>query len=330
MRHLSNLGNKFKIPIPVDEKGYIGRQCPNLNCKRYFKIRLGTGLKGENLPLHCPYCGHEGKIADFATQEQIDYAVSIVGRSVEEAVVQDLKDMASDFNRRMSSGLFALKMNVKSSPAPIRYYAEKELETDVECKNCSLQYSVYGVFAFCPDCGQHNSLQILEKNMELTGKMLDMAATTQTEIAGKLVENAFGDCVSAFDGFGRELCRLHASKSSDPVKAGKIPFQNLEGARQNLSRFFKLDLAAGLTGDEWKAAVRGFQKRHLLSHKTGVVDDDYVRKSGDAQAVVGRKVGVRADEVRELVRIVGKMARHVSRGLGGAKSVEQSSAGERP
>ena len=43
---------------------------------------------------------------------------------------------------------------------------EKQLETEVVCVNCTLRYSVYGVFAFCPDCGQHNSLQILDKNLD--------------------------------------------------------------------------------------------------------------------------------------------------------------------
>lgn len=33
--------------------------------------------------------------------------------------------------------------------------------------NCALSYSVFGLFAFCPDCSSHNSLQILIKNLGL-------------------------------------------------------------------------------------------------------------------------------------------------------------------
>jgi hypothetical protein len=146
--------------------------------------------------------------------------------------------------------------------------------------------------------------------------MLDIASAAEAELAGRLVENALEDCVSAFDGFGRELCRVHAKASNDPKKVEKVSFQNLEGAKQNVSELFKLDLAAGLTDDEWKMAVRAFQKRHLLSHKMGVVDTEYVRKSGDTQAVVGRKVNIDASEVRALVQIIGKLGRYLSDAMG--------------
>lgn len=142
--------------------------------------------------------------------------------------------------------------------------------------------------------------------------MLDMVATLEGDLAVRLTENALEDCVSAFDGFGREICHVYARKSTDPAKAEKVSFQNLEGARQSLSGLFNIDLAAGLVVDEWKIAVRGFQKRHLLSHKLGVVDEEYIRKTDDDRAVVGRKVNIGADDIRELVRILGKLAQSVS------------------
>jgi len=49
MRHLRQLGNQFSIPIPADDKGYIGRGCPD--CQRYFKITLGTRLSRPILSL---------------------------------------------------------------------------------------------------------------------------------------------------------------------------------------------------------------------------------------------------------------------------------------
>ena len=171
----------------------------------------------------------------------------------------------------------------RSDPAVCRLFVTTENKT--RNRSCLRQLHIalrgYGVFAFCPDCGLHNSLQILSKNLELAVKMLDMAATAEADLASRLIENALEDCVSAFDGFGREVCRVHARKSTDPAKAEKISFQNLEGARQNLSVLFNIDLAAGLASDEWKAAVQGFQKRHLFAHKMGVVDEEYIRRTGD-------------------------------------------------
>jgi hypothetical protein len=146
--------------------------------------------------------------------------------------------------------------------------------------------------------------------------MLDMAASAEAEVAGRLVENALEDCVSAFDGFGRELCRVHFKASADPDGVKKVSFQNLEGARQSVIALFKLDLAAGLIIDEWNAAVLAFQKRHLLAHKMGITDADYVRKSGDARAVVGRKVSVDANEVRKLSQVISKLGQYMCKAMG--------------
>ena len=53
----------------------------------------------------------------------------------------------------------------------------------------------------------------------LAAKMLDMATTADPEVVVRLTENALEDCVSAFDGFGRETYRVNAKTLSDPAKA---------------------------------------------------------------------------------------------------------------
>ncbi|MEW6114954.1 MAG: hypothetical protein AB1664_22685, partial [Thermodesulfobacteriota bacterium] len=314
MKHLRNLGNRFEIPLPVDEDGYLGRECPNVDCTGYFKIVPGTGLRGIT-ECHCPYCGHTADQSEFATQDQVEYAKSVAIRKITEAFIEDFKSLEFDIKPKGSFGI-GLSLKVKPGrPHPIHWYREKALETHIECSNCTLKYAVFGVFAFCPDCGQHNSLQILRKNLELVAKMLDMACSADAELAERLVENALEDCISAFDGFAREICRVRGKASTDPDMAEKVSFQNLGRGKQNVSTLFGLDLAAGLTDDEWRTAVRAFQKRHLLAHKMGVVDEEYVRKSGDADAVVGRKIKIGANEVRELVQILGKLAQHFVDGL---------------
>ena len=312
MDHLRRLGDNFSIPIPADEDGMRGRECPQSDCEGYFKVQFGTGLKGDGLPCHCPYCGHIAGHDHFWTKAQLEYAKSVAMREVTDAIHKDLKALEFDHKPQ---GLFGIGISMKVTPGrqtPIHYYQEKELETKLVCANCTLRYSVYGVFAFCPDCGEHNSLQILQNNLDVVSKMLDLAAGVEKEVAEKLVENALEDCVSAFDGFGRELCRVHASLAPNPAKAANISFQNLEGAKANVIDMFGVDLSAHVTPDEWKAGVRGFQKRHVVAHKMGVVDQDYITRSGDTQVTVGRKIIVGADETSELARIIGKIAPSLS------------------
>lgn len=311
MTHLRRLGSSISIHIPTDEDGFTGRECPNPDCLGYFKVEFGTGLQGEGLPCHCPYCGCTASHDQFWTKEQIEYAQSVALRTVTDALHKDLKSLEFDHKPRGAFGIgFSLK--VKPGPLPpIHRYREPRLETEVVCGGCTLHYAVYGVFAFCPDCGQHNSLQILIKNLELAVKMLDIAVAAEPDLAIHLVENALEDCVSAFDGFGREICSLFAAKAVNSAKAERVSFQNLDGARRSLSDLFNIDLAGRLVEDEWKTAVQGFQKRHLLAHKMGVVDEEYVRRTDDIRAVVGRKVVISADEVRELVRILSALAQSI-------------------
>ena len=44
-----------------------------------------------------------------------------------------------------------------------------------------------------------------------------------------------------------------------------------------------------------------FQKRHLLAHRLGIIDADYVSKTGCAPSLLGRKVTITDSDVRTLV-----------------------------
>lgn len=140
MRHLRQLGNQFSIPIPPDEKGYIGRECPE--CERYFKITLGTGLTGDDLPCYCPYCGHSAPQDQFFTQSQIEYAKSVVINKVTGAFIKDLKTLEFNHRPRGAFGI-GISMKVEGCPQPVRHYSELELEEEVVCEQ--LLFALHGV-----------------------------------------------------------------------------------------------------------------------------------------------------------------------------------------
>lgn len=300
MKNLRNLGSQFSISLPPDEEGLIGRECPVNECEGYFKIQPGTGLQGENLPCHCPYCGHGAASDKFFTKAQVEYAKSVVMHEVTGALLKDLKTLESNHRPRGALGTgFSIK--VTGQPASIRHYRESKLETEVVCDRCTLRYTIYGVFGFCPDCAVHNSLQVLHKNLELVRKILVAAKTQEEQVAQRLIENALEDCVSAFDGFGRETCRVFAEKTIRSEKAAGIRFQNIAGARARVKEQFGVDFAATTVHEDWQCILRAFQKRHLLAHKMGVVDAEYLSATDDSVAVLGRKIEVSSKEVNQLV-----------------------------
>lgn len=305
MRHLESLPNRFSISIKPDKDGYLGRECPVKTCKGYFKITPGTGLKGR-IPCHCPYCGHSGEMSDFTTKAQIEYAKSVVIRQVTDALHEDLKDMEFNHPPRGAFGIGISMKVTRDGPHPIRDYREKQLETEVICDKCTLRYAIFGVFGWCPDCGAHNSAQILGKNLELAKKELTLAQSVEKDLAEHLIGDALENVVSAFDGFGREVCER---------KGAEIRFQSLGGARKRVLEMFGFDFADSLPAADWETACRVFQKRHLLAHKMSVIDEDYIQKGNDPGAILGRKVRVTADEVAAAIAIIEALGKALYAGV---------------
>lgn len=220
--------------------------------------------------------------------------------------------------RQASRGNFVqLRMEYKGRPHPIRYYQEKQLETKVKCDVCTLEYAIYGVFAYCPDCRTHNSLQILNKNLELAEKEVALANGEEANFAEYLIADALENAVSAFDGFGRELCIVHAASASNPEGAQNVSFQNLVRANHRVQELFSINLSGSLDAGEWAFVCRCFQKRHLLAHKMGVVDQAYIDASGDAEAVVGRKVPISLGEVAAFIAHLRHLGDHLFTELSG-------------
>ena len=306
---------EFHIPMENDEEGFFGRECPNEECLGYFKIELGTGLKGEDLPCHCPYCGHTGPHDTFWTQDQLKYAHSAAMREVQKLVGDMLKNTIPRSRPRRGDFLSINFEYKPGRPLPLYRYEEQRLETVLVCSECGLRYAVYGVFAYCPDCGSHNSLQILDTNLELAEKELHLAATLDGPLTGQLITDALENAVSAFDAFGRELFLVNSDLSLAPETAGRISCQNLERLKSRVTDLFEIDLESPFTGDEWSLLVRAFQKRHLIAHRAGVVDQVYIDATSDAGAVLGRKVQLDSGEVELVLPLVRRLGEHLHNAL---------------
>jgi len=284
---------EFQITIPPDAEGYTGRECPE--CEKYFKIKFGTGLPDEG-PCHCPYCNHIGPQNEFWTEQQLEYARSIVLNNVTGKMLSQLRTME---RKPDPHAMFSIGITVKGSPTPIAYYAEKDLEQRTTCNSCTLQYAIFGTFAYCPDCGIHNSLQILEVNFGIVEKMLSLAETLESSLGKKMIGSALENVVSAFDGFGRKTCDRLGSK---------ITFQNLAAANDKILRLTGTGFLSAIGDADWSFILVQFQKRHLIAHKMGVIDEEYVRKTMAPESEIGRNVSISKEDVTRSITILSKMA----------------------
>lgn len=78
-----------------------------------------------------------------------------------------------------------------------------------------------------------------------------------------------------------------------------------------LGKLFSVSLSAGLTPTEWSDVRVAFLQRHVLSHKAGVIDQQYVDESGDRTRPVGHRLVVRTTDVVPLVDRLLLLGKHL-------------------
>lgn len=59
---------------------------------------------------------------------------------------------------------------------------------------------------------------------------------------------------------------------------------------------------------EMNLLSRAFQQRHLLAHTQGLIDQDYITRSGDSSYRPGQRLVLRQSAVREAVALIEKLA----------------------
>jgi hypothetical protein len=283
---------QISVDIPRDHEGMLGREC--LECKRYFKIKPGTGLPTSYC--HCPYCEYEGDSNTFWTEAQIKYAESVAIKKAFNQFVKPsldkLTDSFKDLERSSRNSFIKFKVTVTGGDFkfPTKYYREKELETKVICDNCGLEFSIYGVFSRCPDCKELNAFLIFDKSLEITQKQLFIFSNP--EIPEEVRQQSFSfiltSCISTFDGLGKEL------RQRNPGIYPKEPknlFQNISLLDEKLNKYLSQNHS------DFGLITKLFQVRHIYEHNMGVIDKDFINKLPEFRNKQGQKYNLTQNEL---------------------------------
>lgn len=296
-----------KLTLPLDDRGLVGRQCPAPDCGLYFKLKPGTGLPVQDCG--CPYCGTRAAPGEFLTADQREYAKSIVAQQVLGPMLADFKRNVERQNQPAGRSLLSIRVSVTVPDFPTHLYQEAELETDVTCDHCALEFAVYGVFASCPDCGQLNVFQAFRTSLAVCRRrlaLLDLDATQADPAIGKaIVRDALGQAVASFDGLGKKLRMLRPAVFP---KQPKNLFQNLAALDACLTTAYGYGIEARLGGTGRDALVRLVQVRHLYEHNMGVVDDEFVTKVPTAALLRGRLYPIARGDVEQLIGLLDQLS----------------------
>ena len=308
---------KFEFPLTLitDKNGYLDRQCPK--CENIFKINAEDWEnkihKNPGSKMYCPRCKHFASSAQWNTKEQqkeliekfSDYRISNLNKR--------LKKELNEFKQK-----YGIEIDVysdqKKNPWKNPIASIKNLFTDYTCKECGTKYSVIGSAFFCPCCGYISITDIFEEtlnNIEKRLKFLPNIKSLLIQLMDKdfaentnrdMTENCLKDVVSAFQMLASEIYVKLNGKLD-----GLNDFQNLSKG----SKLFEKECGYGyekwLSEDEIKELNIFFHKRHLIVHKNGIINNNYITKSGDATYNVGQRLVIKEQDVLRLISIVKKL-----------------------
>lgn len=268
----------FKIALPTDADGFVGRACDAPDCKQYFKIYVPD--HGDYL--HCPYCGVRFPRNSLLTSPQVEYA--------KEAAIEEARVYAINEIQKMFKDAFQGSKNITYKPgSPARKrtirprYVERDVDTQFECAECSTRFQVYGIFGYCPGCNCEN-LQIYDANWTNIKRRLDTEPDKDRQL-----RHAYGDLVSTFEVF----CNRKAKR----ISREQGNFQVLFDARKYFKSHADVDILATLAADDLLTLRRVFQKRHVYIHAGGEITDQYVKMIPEDAKLLGTKAVLTVEEL---------------------------------
>lgn len=311
----------IEIPITLnsDEKGYFDRECPNTNCLFTFKVFMDDWKeKVSDEEVHCPMCGHVDTSDKWWTQAQLD-GINEVASNWAMFYIQNELDKSFKKLERSTHGNKFIKITYK--PGHRTTFMNNPLgqsdewEQEIQCPDCQTRYSVIGTAYFCPCCGHDVIEDIFDKSLDGILKMIESLPQMQellSQTYGKdtavsmcksMLEGSLGDVLSAFQKFAEVRYKTITNKT---VRVND--FQIIEKGSKLFEEACGAGYSSWLTTNEIELLSFMFQKRHLYEHNGGIVDNTYIKKSGDSTFKQGQRMVIKESEVLTFIKIVKKLA----------------------
>jgi uncharacterized Zn finger protein (UPF0148 family) len=310
----------LRIPIETDADGYFDRECPNTECEFQFKVILQEWKNDFNdKQMYCPLCGKFEQAEHFWTKEHHERAKQQAERYISGLIGQALAEEACDFNAKQSrGGLISISLDYngpKRVPALIPIEAADEMLIKITCDHCATHFAVLGSAFFCPKCGYSSAVQVfndamakIEAKTQHLDRVIEAVAQVDKDAAEltrrSLIESGICDAVVAFQRVMEELYRTH-SRASEKIKTNV--FQRLDDGSNLWEATGCPAYADVLSEKELERMHVLFQRRHLLAHREGIVDKQYIDRSNDTSYAPGQRISVRPEHVDELVILVRKL-----------------------
>lgn len=305
---------RVSVPIESDAEGYIDKECPAEACLFQFKIYSDdwTNIVRDD-EVFCPSCRHAAPAKSWFTTAQIEEAKQYALGTVINGLNGAMRADAQASKRRQKPGAFlSITLDVKGGKDAVLLpiAAAEPMRLRTRCDDCACRYSYVGAAYFCPSCGKnsasHTFLQTLatiRTSATLGGTLRGVLKPDEAEVMTRtLLEKAILDTVTSFQRLAEQLYEARTGK-----EPRRNAFQNLDTG----SALWETELGVSYAQLLEAAAITQlrvyYQQRHLLAHQQGIVDNEYVTRSGDTTYEVGQRLLIKESAALKFAELVDRL-----------------------
>lgn len=316
-RELEKLGRLKEVSVPIerDSEGFLDKECPSEECLFLFKIHSEDWsdiVRDEEVV--CPSCGHTAPAKSWYPRAQVeaarDYALGTITNSMNKAM---RADAAASKRRQNRNSFLSITLDVKGGrdAVLVPVAAAEPMRLRTTCETCGCRYSYVGAAYFCPSCGTNSANHTFTQTLNTIRTAAGLGETLRSALGPDeaevmirtLLEKAIQDTVMSFQRLNEQLYERHSGKI-----ARRNAFQNLDAG----SGLWEAEIGEGYSDlvDPPSLVRLGvyFQQRHLLAHQQGIVDQDYIDRSGDKIYGVGQRLIIRESAVREFADLIEELS----------------------
>jgi hypothetical protein len=125
-------------------------------------------------------------------------------------------------------------------------------------------------------------------------------------------------CISDFEAMARDIQKQLLLFPTTPKRKKDvegISFQNILKANASLLDWFGFEMLSRFPEDDKAFLNRMFNRRHVLTHIGGRIDQEYLDNTGDTTVRLNQKVVVRSNEIRRLIPLLRTIAQNLFQGF---------------
>lgn len=315
-------GTTYKMDILPDEDGYYDKECPNEDCMSKFKVYAEDWqTKFSEETVYCPFCGYVSPARSWWTTEQVEQAMKQAKGQLVATINQAISEDVKRFNRsqsRKSLVRFSMKFSGITSFVNLPALALEKMEQKIECDSCGAHYAVVGSAFYCPCCGKNsakltfnntiNKVRAKIKNLPLIHNAIAAQSRDEAErTCNSLIESSASDLVVAF----QRVCECIYPQIDGALPLRKNVFQRLDEGNGLWVGLIGEGYHDWVTPQQYSKLKKCFQQRHLLQHQDGIVNQDYITKSGDTSYCIGQRVIIKEQDISEYADIIETIGNHV-------------------